>query len=221
MYNNNNPAQARIDSLMQQRQMIDQQIQQVQQYANIPPININNQITPQQQGNFDFNGKWVNNEQEAKNFANANLPTILFDNNKSIFYMKALDGTFKKFKFEEITEDNSNSIENRVNGIEKKLDDLICALSKPPKQGVYEVSYTADITSAAAGVASLVLEQNGEAIGGTQSIYTVATASAYGNVSGDTLIQVPCGASYTIALANDSGLDLSVQNANIIIKKIA
>ena len=71
MYNNYNPAQARIDSLMQQRQMIDQQIQQVQQYANIPPININNQITPQQQGNFDFNGKWVNNEQEAKNFANA------------------------------------------------------------------------------------------------------------------------------------------------------
>ena len=56
MYNNYNPAQARIDSLMQQRQMIDQQIQQVQQYANIPPININNQITPQQQGNFDFNG---------------------------------------------------------------------------------------------------------------------------------------------------------------------
>lgn len=86
MYNNYNPAQARIDSLMQQRQMIDQQIQQVQQYANIPPININNQITPQQQGNFDFNGKWVNDEQEARNFANANLPTILFDNNKSIFY---------------------------------------------------------------------------------------------------------------------------------------
>lgn len=134
MYNNYNPAQARIDSLMQQRQMIDQQIQQVQQYANIPPININNQITPQQQGNFDFNGKWVNDEQEARNFANANLPTILFDNNKSIFYMKSLDGTFKKFKFEEITEDTSNSIENRVDGIERKLDELIGALSKPPRQ---------------------------------------------------------------------------------------
>ena len=50
------------------------------------------------------------------------------------FYMKSLDGTFKKFKFEEITEDASNSIDNRVNEIEKKLDDLICALSKPPKQ---------------------------------------------------------------------------------------
>lgn len=68
------------------------------------------------------------------------------------------------------------------------------------KQGIYEVEYTADITSATVGVASLELEQNGEAIGGTESLYNVATASAYGNVS---------------------GLDLSVQNANIIIKKLA
>mgnify|MGYP007115540000 CR=1 FL=1 len=127
-----NPINDRINNLMNQKQMIESQLQNIQQLANIPPININNQITPNMPLN-DFNGKWVNNEQEAKNFANANLPTILFDNNKSIFYMKALDGTFKKFKFEEITEDNSNSIENRVNGIEKKLDDLICALSKPPK----------------------------------------------------------------------------------------
>ena len=99
--------------------------------------------------------------------------------------------------------------------------DLGSGLFTLTKQGIYEVEYTADITSATVGVASLELEQNGEIVGGTQSIYTVATASAYGNVSGDTLIQVPCGASYTIALANDSGLDLSVQNANIIIKKIA
>jgi hypothetical protein len=89
------------------------------------------------------------------------------------------------------------------------------------KPGIYEISFDADITSATVGDASLVLEQNGEAIGGTQSLYNIATASTYGNVSGDTLIQVPCGASYTITLGNNSGLDLLVQNANIIIKKIA
>jgi hypothetical protein len=33
--------------------------------------------------------------------------------------------------------------------------------------------------------------------------------------------QVPCEASYTITLGNNSDLDLSVQNANIIIKKLA
>ena len=50
-----NPMQARADSLMQQRQMIDSQLQQLQQFSNVPPININNQITPQPQSNFDFN----------------------------------------------------------------------------------------------------------------------------------------------------------------------
>lgn len=129
MYTNYNPAQSRVDSLLQQRQMIDQQIQSLQQYTNIPPININNQISPQTQGNFDFNGKWVNNEQEARNFANANLPTILFDNNDSIFYMKSMDGSFKKFKFEEITEEKqSDPLEERINGIEKKMDEFISSL---------------------------------------------------------------------------------------------
>ena len=99
--------------------------------------------------------------------------------------------------------------------------DLGSGLFTLTKQGIYEVEYTADITSATVGVASLELEQNGEIVGGTQSLYNVATASTYGNVSGATLIQVRWGASYTIALANNSGLDLSVQNANIIIKKIA
>lgn len=89
------------------------------------------------------------------------------------------------------------------------------------KPGIYEVEYNANITSIDAGTASLVLEQNGEAIGGTQSIYTIATASALGNVSASTLICVPCNTSYTVTLTNNSTLALSVQDANIIIKKIA
>lgn len=89
------------------------------------------------------------------------------------------------------------------------------------KPGIYEVEYNADITSIDTGVASLVLEQNGEAIGGTQSIYTIATAGALGNVGASTLICVPCNASYTITLTNNSTLALSVQDANIIIKKLS
>lgn len=89
------------------------------------------------------------------------------------------------------------------------------------KQGIYEIQYNADITSADTGQVGLVLEQNGEAIGGTQSIYTVATAGALGNVSASTLICVPCGVSYTITLTNNSTLALNVQDANILIKKIA
>ena len=79
-----NPMQARADSLMQQRQMIDSQLQQLQQFSNVPPININNQITPQPQSNFDFNGKWVSDESEAKGISNNNLPLILFDKNSKV-----------------------------------------------------------------------------------------------------------------------------------------
>lgn len=89
------------------------------------------------------------------------------------------------------------------------------------KPGIYKIHYNADITSPDLGVASLVLEQNGEPIGGTQSMCTVATAGAIGNVSASTLVYVPCGVSYTVTLTNNSTLPLNVQDANIIIEKVA
>lgn len=125
-----NPMQARADSLMQQKQMIEQQLQQLQQYSNIPPININNQITPTSQQSYDFNGKWVNNEQEARQFANSNLPTILFDNNEPIFYMKNMDGSFKKFRFTEIIEQEKPSADSRIDALEGKMNAILDALGK-------------------------------------------------------------------------------------------
>lgn len=125
-----NPMQARADSLMQQKQMIEQQLQQLQQYSNIPPININNQITPTSQQSYDFNGKWVNNEQEARQFANTNLPTILFDNNEPIFYMKNMDGSFKKFRFTEIIEQEKPSADSRIDALEGKMNAILDALGK-------------------------------------------------------------------------------------------
>lgn len=89
------------------------------------------------------------------------------------------------------------------------------------KEGIYEVEYNANITAGAAGAIFLELEQNGEPIGGTKAIYTVATAEALGHVSASTLVRVPCGASMTITLGNNSGLGITVQDANIIIKKVA
>lgn len=125
-----NPMQARADSLMQQKQMIEQQLQQLQQYSNIPPININNQISPTSQQSYDFNGKWVNNEKEARQFANTNLPTILFDNNEPIFYMKNMDGSFKKFRFTEIIEQEKSSADSRIDALEGKMNAILDALGK-------------------------------------------------------------------------------------------
>lgn len=89
------------------------------------------------------------------------------------------------------------------------------------KGGIYKIEYSANITSATAGQASLELEQNGESISGTESIYTIATANDYGGLSSSCLVRVPCNASYTITLGNNSALSLSVSDANIVIERLA
>ena len=89
------------------------------------------------------------------------------------------------------------------------------------KQGIYEVEYNANITSADTGEISLVLEQNGEPIGGTNAIYNVATAGILGHVSASALVCIPCGCCVTISLGNNSANTVSVQDANIIIKRLA
>lgn len=130
-----NPVQARMDSLMQQKQMIEQQLNSLQGMS-MPAININNNTTPAPSGNYDGNFKWVDGEEQAKQVANNNLPLILFDNNSPMFYMKNVDGSFKKFKFEEVVDTPANStdsaMEQRMSTLEDKLNNLIDALT--PKQ---------------------------------------------------------------------------------------
>lgn len=130
-----NPVQARMDSLMQQKQMIEQQLNSLQGMS-MPAININNNTTPTPSGNYDGNFKWVDGEEQAKQVANNNLPLILFDNNSPMFYMKNVDGSFKKFKFEEVVDTPANStdsaMEQRMSTLEDKLNNLIDALT--PKQ---------------------------------------------------------------------------------------
>lgn len=128
MNNFYNPVQSRVDSLIQQKAMIERQLQSLQQMNSVPNININN-MPPQPQMNFDFNGKWVDGEEQARNVVNNNLPLILFDNNNPVFYMKNMDGTFKKFKFEEIVEENPvNSNNERMDMLEAKMDTILKAL---------------------------------------------------------------------------------------------
>lgn len=64
MNNYYNPMQSRVDSLMQQKAMIEQQLQSLQQ-MNVPNININNIPSNPTPSNFDFNGKWVDGEEQG------------------------------------------------------------------------------------------------------------------------------------------------------------
>ena len=100
--------------------------------------------------------------------------------------------------------------------------------------GIYEVSFNADITSAAPGTLALGLFQDGILIPGTTVIAEVATAGDYYNVSFDKLIKICCRGDATLTVASVpnvlTGATLPgtptvteipvVQNANLsIIKK--
>src|SRR5699024_3299508 len=79
---------------------------------------------------YDGNFKWVDNQEQAKQVANNNLPLILFDRNNPIFYMKNIDGSFKTFKFEEVIEQPQTNNDDRINALESKLNALIGALQQ-------------------------------------------------------------------------------------------
>lgn len=129
-----NPAQARIESLMQQRQMIDNQLNALNQ---MPNININQFTTPQGQWqgmaqSFDFNGKWVANQKEAMEVANNNMPLIFLDKEKPYLYTKDQNGNFKTFELKEVSNDVSretnSEIENKVNSLEQKMDAILSTI---------------------------------------------------------------------------------------------
>ena len=130
-----NPMQSRMDALMQQKNMIEQQMQALQQYANIPPININNQIAPNQPNTGDFSGVWVDGVEQAKAMSNG-VPTIYFERNNAIFYMKNNDGSLRKFKFEEVFEEApTNNGDKRIDELEAKMNMILDALTKPKEEG--------------------------------------------------------------------------------------
>lgn len=86
---------------------------------------------------------------------------------------------------------------------------------------VYEVDFNANLTGTAVGAQALAIFANGDAVGGTEMDYTVATANVYGNVSAKTLVRVPAGTSLSITVRNVGLLAATVKDANIIIKKLA
>lgn len=127
-----NPAQARIESLMQQRQMIDNQLNALNQ---MPNININQFTSPQGQGmsqSFDFSGKWVANQKEAMEVANNNMPLIFLDKEKPYLYSKDQNGNFKTFELKEVSNgvsrETNSEIENKVNSLEQKMDAILNAI---------------------------------------------------------------------------------------------
>lgn len=84
---------------------------------------------------------------------------------------------------------------------------------------IFEVQFNANITAGTTGALSFNIQTNGEAVGGTQMDYTVATANTFGNISASTRIKIPAGASVVVTVKNISLIPALVKDANIIIDK--
>ena len=68
---------------------------------------------------------------------------------------------------------------------------------------------------------SLALAINGEPIASTTMIQTPAAVEEFANVSSAVFVDVPTGCCVTISVRNTSAQAIDVQNANLIIERVA
>lgn len=76
-------------------------------------------------------------------------------------------------------------------------------------------------TGGTVGAISLALSVNGEPIAATTMIQTPAAVEEYSNIATGIYIDVPCGCCVTIAVRNTSDEAVEIQNANLIIERVA
>ena len=68
---------------------------------------------------------------------------------------------------------------------------------------------------------SLAIAINGEAVQATTMTVTPAAAGDYFNVFSSVFVDVPQGCCSTISVTNTSGITIDVQNANLIVERVA
>ena len=76
-------------------------------------------------------------------------------------------------------------------------------------------------TDGTVGAISLAISINGEAVDSTTMIQTPAAVDQYANVTSAVFIDVPRDCCITIAVRNTSTQSINVQNANLIVERVA
>ena len=76
-------------------------------------------------------------------------------------------------------------------------------------------------TDETVGPVSLAISVNGEPVVTSSMISTPAAVNQYNNVSSSLYIDVPIGCCSQISIENTSTIPVSVQNANLIIERVA
>ena len=88
----------------------------------------------------------------------------------------------------------------------------------------FRVSFGANVAIPTGGTVapiSLAIAINGEAVGPTTMISTPAAAGEFNNIYSSIFINVPAGCCYTVSVKNLSEDDVNVQNANLIVERVA
>lgn len=88
----------------------------------------------------------------------------------------------------------------------------------------YKVTFNGNIavpTTGTAGPISLALAIDGEAIQTSKATVTPAAVDQYFNVTSTAFITVPRGCCYILAVENTSTDSINVQNANLVVERVA
>lgn len=88
----------------------------------------------------------------------------------------------------------------------------------------FRVSFGANVAIPTGGAVvpiELAIAINGEAIGPATMISTPAAVANFNNVYTSIFLDVPAGCCYTISVANISANAIEVENANLIVERVA
>lgn len=76
-------------------------------------------------------------------------------------------------------------------------------------------------TGETVGPISLAIAVNGEGVGPTTMIVTPAAVEQFFNVASAIYLDVPCGCCSQVSVKNISDIPVNVQNANLIVERVA
>ena len=88
----------------------------------------------------------------------------------------------------------------------------------------FRVTFGANVaipTGGTVGPITLALAINGEAVGPATAISTPAAVEEFNNVFTSVFLDVPYACCYTITVTNLTATDIEVQNANLIVERVA
>lgn len=90
------------------------------------------------------------------------------------------------------------------------------------KPGVYKIDFDGNIIASVANqVAELAIEVAGEPIQSAASADTLTTIGDNASVALSALVRVPCGCCVSVSVGNISASNFGIENADIIIEKVA